>query len=62
MPIGLLSHAEICAKFDRLVSAGIIAYQPSKPVLVADKGMIVRLDHMTLTPFHQLINLSSAST
>ncbi|KAJ5525333.1 hypothetical protein N7494_011983 [Penicillium frequentans] len=40
MPIGLLSHAEICAKFDRLVSAGIIAYQPSKPVLVADKGMI----------------------
>ncbi|KAJ5918512.1 hypothetical protein N7466_010504 [Penicillium verhagenii] len=40
MPIGLLSHAEICAKFDRLVSNGIIAYQPSKPVLVTDQGMI----------------------
>ncbi|KAJ5714683.1 uncharacterized protein N7483_011864 [Penicillium malachiteum] len=39
MPIGL-NHAEICAKFDRLVSDGIIAYQPSKPVLVADKGMM----------------------
>jgi ATP adenylyltransferase len=51
MPIGLLSHAEICAKFDRLVSDGIIAYQPSKPVLVVDKGMIVSLDHMTPTPF-----------
>ncbi|KAJ5760339.1 hypothetical protein N7520_007495 [Penicillium odoratum] len=40
MAIGPLSHAEICAKFDRLVSDGIIAYQPSKPVLVADQGMI----------------------
>ncbi|KAJ5256880.1 hypothetical protein N7478_012984 [Penicillium angulare] len=38
MPIGI-SHAEICAKFDRLISKGIIAYQPSESVLVTDKGM-----------------------
>lgn len=45
MPIGL-SHAQICAKFDQLVAAGIIAWQPSETVLVADKGMTVRSDRM----------------
>ena len=45
MPIGL-SHAQICAKFDQLVAAGIIVWQPSETVLVADKGMTVRSDRM----------------
>ncbi|KAJ5204229.1 uncharacterized protein N7498_005108 [Penicillium cinerascens] len=39
MPLDL-SYEDICAKFDRLISDGIINYQPSKPILVTDNGMI----------------------
>ncbi|OQE46851.1 hypothetical protein PENCOP_c001G04209 [Penicillium coprophilum] len=38
MPLNL-SYDEICARFDRLISNGIINYQPNKPVLVVDGGM-----------------------
>lgn len=38
-----LSYEEICAKFDRLISDGIIKYQPSKPLLLEDEGMLVCL-------------------
>ncbi|CAI7631021.1 unnamed protein product [Penicillium manginii] len=34
-----ISYEEICSKFDRLISNGIIQYQPSHPVLVTDNGM-----------------------
>lgn len=44
MPLDL-NYDEICTKFDRLMSDGIITYQPSKPVLIEDKGMLVRSDH-----------------
>jgi hypothetical protein len=36
-----ISYEEICSKFDRLISNGIIQYQPSHPVLVTDNGMTV---------------------
>ncbi|CAG8888122.1 unnamed protein product [Penicillium egyptiacum] len=38
MPLDL-NYDEICAKFDRLLSNGIVNYQPSKPILVVDGGM-----------------------
>ncbi|CAI7648632.1 unnamed protein product [Penicillium pancosmium] len=38
MPLDI-SYDEICSKFDRLVSNGIIQYQPSHPVIVTDNGM-----------------------
>ncbi|OQE03263.1 hypothetical protein PENSOL_c001G02612 [Penicillium solitum] len=34
-----LSYDEICTKFDRLISNGIINYQPNEPILVVDGGM-----------------------
>lgn len=40
MPLDI-SYDEICSKFDRLVSNGIIQYQPSHPVIVTDNGMTV---------------------
>lgn len=46
MPLDL-SYDEICAKFDRLISHGIINYQPNKPILVVDGGMTVR-PHRTI--------------
>ncbi|KAJ5174371.1 uncharacterized protein N7482_000248 [Penicillium canariense] len=39
MPLNL-SYEEICTTFDRLISNGTITYQPSKPILVTDNGMI----------------------
>lgn len=42
MPLDL-SYDDICAKFDRLLSEGIITYQPSKPLVIEDHGMLVRL-------------------
>ncbi|KAJ5514184.1 hypothetical protein N7463_003736 [Penicillium fimorum] len=38
MPLNL-SYDEICARFDRLISNGVIDYQPNKPILVVDGGM-----------------------
>ncbi|KAJ5573813.1 uncharacterized protein N7459_008240 [Penicillium hispanicum] len=39
MPLDL-SYGEICAKFDRLISDGVIIYQPSDATLVTDHGMV----------------------
>ncbi|KAJ5098088.1 hypothetical protein N7532_005089 [Penicillium argentinense] len=39
MPLNI-SYDEICSKFDRLVSNGIIVYQPSHTVAVTDNGML----------------------
>lgn len=44
MPVDL-SYDDICAKFDRLLAEGIITYQPSKPLLIEDQGMLVRSYH-----------------
>lgn len=46
MPLDL-SYEEICTKFDRLIADGIIKYQPSKPLLLEDKGMLVCSHHST---------------
>jgi ATP adenylyltransferase len=55
MPLNL-SYEDICAKFDRLITNGIITYQPSKPILVTDNRMIVR-PHHTNSLTSPLINL-----
>ncbi|KAJ5208877.1 hypothetical protein N7449_003256 [Penicillium cf. viridicatum] len=41
MPLDL-SYDEICTKFDRLISNGIINYQPNEPILVVDGGMTAK--------------------
>lgn len=46
MPLDL-SYKEICTQFDRLISNGIINYQPNEPILVVDGGMTVR-SHRTI--------------
>ncbi|KAJ5163527.1 uncharacterized protein N7500_005357 [Penicillium coprophilum] len=53
-----LSYDEICARFDRLISNGIINFQPNKPILVVDGGMTPPLIGIQFS-FHLVESLKS---
>lgn len=54
MPLDV-NYDEICSKFDRLISEGIIKFKPSHPVLITDNGMTVCAHHYLRPVFAVLI-------
>lgn len=61
MPLDV-NYDEICSKFDRLISEGIIKFKPSHPVVINDNGMTVCGHHHLKLVFAVLMfRLSFAS-